>query len=1428
MKFSDFTKEQQLAITKSGQNIIVSAGAGSGKTAVLTQRVLYFIKEKGYKLDEFLILTFTKLASGEMKERIRKALTDEGLEDANEVDTASITTFDAYALSLVQKYHFLLHVSPNIKIIDTNIISVRKRTLIEEIFEEHYQKEEPLFIEMIKKYCFKDDFDLQQLVLKLSNKANLELNTEEYLDKYLDTFYKKEVIKEYIDYFTKEFTNTIDELKEKIVDLPDIVINKKSKLTYKESVETYLEMLFSAISYDEIMHSFPDATYPRKPSGINESEETAIQAYKELYVNLKKQVNSLPETESLFYKQFEDEMPFVKVLINIVKVLHIRIDAYKKEYDVYEFQDIAKMALKLVSENPEIKNELKNKLKMIMIDEYQDTSLLQEEFISKIANNNVYMVGDIKQSIYRFRNAKSEIFANKYQKFLNHDGGFAINLNKNFRSRKEVLQDINYLFKQIMTLDLGKADYRKDHLIEYGNKSYLEPGVPKETMHSSFITYPHQKNSFDVPMIEAKLIAKDIIDKINKHYQVYDFDKKQKKSILRDCRFSDFCILMDRGSSFDTYAKIFNEYQIPLFVENDENISSNELVLILTNLLRLIKTISNNEYQSIEFKKAFLSIARSFLYQYSDQKLFEIARANAYFKDPIILELKELINDNRDLSIASLFSIILLKLEVYEKCARIGDLDKNEKYLDTFIQMFHEMSTLDYSIDDFIMYMEYIDEYKLKITLSSTGSAIDSVKIMNIHKSKGLEFSIVYFSGLKKTFNQLELSEKFGVSTKYGIILPPDDEEKQCIPKFFNKIDERLEDVSEKIRLLYVSLTRTKEKMIFVLENSSYYENKYNQDLNRAKEYIHKHLENMDKQDALKIVLKDYQDEKINTQVVEFIIILTKISFPISFLHFNKVKKEDWTMEMVIDNVDYFESFIIPYFEDLMQESKTINETLKNVFQRYFNDEITIENVVDISQVLGCNFTMKFYEQVKNCELSLSIDECLKMYQRVDTEVSHNILHQQFQNLNCKVSNGEISADLAMRFQVYVNEVFLEYDILELVNSNELALVEKNVELKMLKLFKKEFDEGKISYLDLLTFTELLYIRFTYFDPVLDRLLREPRVSNDYLSKALDYLGIGLTDYSEEIIKKIFNEDIVKEEYERYLEMPLAYKFTLKDYFFQNFSNQAQFPFSNVIYQMYLDFKNDVITVDQLEKLIDVLGFEFNVEFKKQSLDEKKQYIRGDIADIFVEEGEILKGREDNLSFYDFIYPFYRYHKFETIVGELELNKQLDNQKTEKIFHQNLKIEELNLDIKEVKQLRASKELKIDSNKNNMDFGTKIHFIMEITDFKNPDYSIIQETFYQSVVKKFLASSLMKNIEKGNIYKEYEYFDEEENENGIIDLMVIYDEYIDIIDYKTKNIDDESYKKQLEVYSKFVRKTFHKEVNAYLYSLLTGECKRVG
>ena len=167
----ELTKAQKSAIEEYGKNIIVSAGAGSGKTFVLTERVIYFIKNHGYHLSDFLILTFTNLAAGEMKERIRKKLIENNLHDAALVDTSDICTFDSYALSLVKKYHYLLGVPDNISIVDSNIISVRKRTIINELFEELYKNKDEEFLHLIDRFCFNDDEELRTLTFKFYNYA---------------------------------------------------------------------------------------------------------------------------------------------------------------------------------------------------------------------------------------------------------------------------------------------------------------------------------------------------------------------------------------------------------------------------------------------------------------------------------------------------------------------------------------------------------------------------------------------------------------------------------------------------------------------------------------------------------------------------------------------------------------------------------------------------------------------------------------------------------------------------------------------------------------------------------------------------------------------------------------------------------------------------------------------------------------------------------------------------------------------------------------------------------------------------------------------------------------------------------------------------------------------------------------------------------
>ena len=450
-------------------------------------------------------------------------------------------------MKLVKQYHYLLNLTPNVSIVDSNIISVRKRTIISDLFEELYYKKNEKFLKVIDLFCFKDDEDIQDLVFKLYAKAESSISETFYLNNFIDNYYNEALIKEVINIYLNKLLNIKEELKKLLVNLPDCYLNTKSKDTYYSFVNERFNSFINSESYDELISSFPLELGCKKPSKAPEVDKESIDEFKKYYDSVVKYISQLPNNTLEFYDYFNINKEIGKILIDIVKELDKRIKEYKKEYDLFEFSDIAKLALNLLKTKEEVRNSLKSSLKMIMIDEYQDTSEIQETFINLIENNNVYMVGDVKQSIYRFRNARCDIFINKYEEFKYHGKGIAIDLNKNFRSRKEVLDDINYIFKNLMTNSFGGASYIDDHLIECGNSDFEEKGKLKVSSHSDFII--HNAKASTAIETEANIIARDIIDKMNNHYKVFDGKK------LRNVEFSDFCILMDRGGAFEEYYK---------------------------------------------------------------------------------------------------------------------------------------------------------------------------------------------------------------------------------------------------------------------------------------------------------------------------------------------------------------------------------------------------------------------------------------------------------------------------------------------------------------------------------------------------------------------------------------------------------------------------------------------------------------------------------------------------------------------------------------------------------------------------------------------------------------------------------------------------------------------------------------------------------
>jgi len=793
-----FTKEQLEAINKDGTNIIVSAGAGSGKTAVLTERVIRKLKQ-GVDVSSLLVLTFTNEAANEMKSRIRDAIVKNNLtKQLSLLDSSHITTFDSFALFIVKKYHYLLNVSDNISIVDSNIILIHKYKIIDDIFENMYG--DPLFNKLVDDFCLKDDKFLKKYVIELSNKLDLLIDKRSYIDNYINNFYNTDNINSLI----LEYNKLIEK---KILELKKIYDKFQNYISFELSIklDSWFKPLFSGNSYDEyVLFNTLDTV---RFTSVLEDGKQLKDLIKEKVEEIKKLLRFKNEEEII--NSIMSTRDYATILIEIINKLDLEISKYKNKYDIYEFNDIAHMAIMIVRDNIDVREEVKNEFNEIMLDEYQDTSSIQEEFIKYISNNNVYMVGDVKQSIYRFRNANPYIFQTKYNDYSNCLGGIKIDLLKNFRSRSETLFNINEIFNLIMDDQIGNADYLVSHNMVYGNTLYdLEDTCENNKL--EIYNYSLDDNlEYTKEEKELFIVSEDIRNKIKNKYQV--FDKKTGK--LRDIKYSDICIITDRNKHLDTYKRILEYNEIPSVLYKDEILTNDDDILVLINLISLVNHVNKNIYDDT-FRYLFTSVARSFLFEYSDDLIYKIINERSYSLDNIILLCKEI---NIYLPLVDVINDIIIKFNVYECLTKLSDIDKSLVRISNLLDIANSVSTLNYDLTDFVDYIKSVIENGLSIKYSVNTGGNDAVKIMNIHKSKGLEFSLCYFTGMHNKFTISEINDKILFDSKYGIIIPYKNENlENIITKDLYVDNYFIEEISEKIRLFYVALTRCREKMIIV------------------------------------------------------------------------------------------------------------------------------------------------------------------------------------------------------------------------------------------------------------------------------------------------------------------------------------------------------------------------------------------------------------------------------------------------------------------------------------------------------------------------------------------------------------------------------------------------------------------------------------
>ena len=804
------TSEQSTAIKEEGKNIIVSAGAGSGKTFVLKERVLRKVKS-GTHVDDLIILTFTNNAAQEMKNRIRKILKENNIADADLVDSAYITTFDSFAQSLVKKYNYLLNISKDFSIIDESIVQTEIANQVDDIFEELYKNKDTKFEKMINNLCYKNDKDLRTQVAQIYASLGNITNKTEFLNTYIDKYYDNKYVEEKLNLYISNIFNELG----KVLELLEIVKEEYIGNNEFSKVAATYEILSNASSLDELKDNFTtsidtcnDKNYndvvlaKRIKSELDDYKETFTKRYLKYYEkDLKDQYISTKED--------------VEVIISILKELDKRITAFKEHHNAYEFSDISFKAIELVKNNPDIAKDIRDHTEEIMIDEYQDTNDIQEEFISYIQNNNIYMVGDVKQSIYGFRNAKPMLFKEKYDNYAKGNGGMKIDLTANFRSREEVIYNINYIFSLIMFDNVGGAAYKDSHCMGFGKTKYNELKDSGVDYNLSLLNYELEKDykKYTKDEIEAFIIAQDIKKKMSEHRNTFHEVGKEEKMI--PMTYKDFCVLVDKSKNFDLIKQVLEYNGIPATIDKSSSVKQEEEIYILKNLITLLIKIHTNK-EDAEFKHAFTSIARSYIIDYNDNEIYDNIINNTYKETNLYKDLKELSKDIDTLSNKEILYKLVEKFDIINKTISTNNISARITKLEYFINNAESLNKFGFDIYSMNDFFKTVLDSDLKLEIPAESSDKDAVKIMTIHGSKGLEYNYVYMPYLDSSFFSTD-KQKVKLNEKYGIITKFNDEGIDSTFMDQLKKQEELKDIiSEKIRLFYVAITRAKENFIMI------------------------------------------------------------------------------------------------------------------------------------------------------------------------------------------------------------------------------------------------------------------------------------------------------------------------------------------------------------------------------------------------------------------------------------------------------------------------------------------------------------------------------------------------------------------------------------------------------------------------------------
>lgn len=845
------------------------------------------------------MVTFTNAAASEMKERVLDAIykkLDEDPENENLqrqitlLNMASICTIDSFCLEVVKNnFYELENVSPNFRIADTPEIELLKQEILDEIFEKKYLEEDKDFTKLINTYTsYRDDTPLKDLITNIYSYISSSPYPIKWLNEKIEMFNIENQLKE-------DFSKTpwgkilLEEMEEELIDDIAILEDVLETLQYEKELEDFKQTIEVDIkqlntlkqnlnnwdkSY-EIAQNIKFTTWPRKKVESEIKEEA-----KNIRDNVKKKFNK--KIDKIFVSDSNQSNQDIYNMYGILKKLEkliIEFDVIyskrKRDKNIVDFTDIEHFALNIlvkdvevtIKENGEkeehiIKTEVAKKytekFEEIAIDEYQDSNLVQEYILSSISRgNNMFMVGDVKQSIYRFRQAMPKLFLDKYQNFIplgtnpEEKNGQKIQLFKNFRSRDNILDFTNIVFKNIMSHTLGEVEYNESEYLNFGAEDYKKISQSLKTEINIIDTKKQDEENFEDNInteynnidadleelehienieLEAKCVAKRIKELINSKYQIYD----RKKEVFRDITYKDIAILLrstkDKASIYEQ--EIMN-LEMPVFSDsNQEYLDSIEIQTIMS-LLKII----DNPMQDIPL----VTVLRSNIGGFTDNELVQIRLSDKYdnfyncmlkAKVDVKPELKNKIEnflenikkwrkEQEYLALDELIWKIYSDTGYYNYVGLMPNGNLRQANLKMLFERAKKYETA--SFKGLYNFINFIDKLKTNSGDMSSAKIIgendDVIRIMSIHKSKGLEFPVVFLVNSNKKFNEQDimknpvlLHQEMGIGAKYidyNAQVQYDTLTREAVKNVI-----RNESISEEMRILYVALTRAKEKLI--------------------------------------------------------------------------------------------------------------------------------------------------------------------------------------------------------------------------------------------------------------------------------------------------------------------------------------------------------------------------------------------------------------------------------------------------------------------------------------------------------------------------------------------------------------------------------------------------------------------------------------